>query len=82
MVSITIGTAAAAASVLIWDTITPVQLVLIWDTTMAIPFMAASTRGVLTMAQVYRETTQRDLRQDLKSGTGGKLGKLVRVTAY
>ena len=30
------------------------------------------------MAQVYRETTQRDLRQDLKSGTGGKLGKLVR----
>ena len=49
---------------------------------MAIPFMAAPTRGVLTMAQVYRETTQRDLRQDLKSGTGGNLGKLVRVTAY
>ena len=30
------------------------------------------------LQQVYRETTQRDLRQDLKSGTGGKLGKLVR----
>ena len=58
------------------------QLVLIWDTTMAILSIAAPTRGVLTMAQVYRETTQRDLRQDLKSGTGGNLGKLVRVTAY
>lgn len=30
------------------------------------------------LQQVYRQTTQRDLRQELKSGTGGKLGKLVR----
>ena len=40
--------------------------------------MDALTVAKLTMAQVYRQTTQRDLRQELKSGTGGKLGKLVR----